>query len=113
MFGIDGIAHFGARKDDGNDAIAALDADGHRQLLWNKKRDTADGVIPPQQDGAPVPVTGGQSEGLACQTSLLYVASDNMTPQTAPVTLVITGGPTSSFSRNARLSSKITTGSHR
>jgi hypothetical protein len=34
MFGIDGIARFGAREDDGDDAIAALDADGHRRLLW-------------------------------------------------------------------------------
>ena len=41
MFGIDGIAHFRARKDDGNDAVAALDADRRRRLPLGNRRDLA------------------------------------------------------------------------
>ena len=100
-----GIARFEARENYRDDAIAALNADGHGRLLWNRKRDMADGVISPQQGRRPCPGDGRAIRRTGTPNSLLYATSSNTTPQTAPVTSVISWGPRSSFPRNARLSS--------
>ena len=65
----------------------------------------ADGVISPQQGRRPCPGDGRAIRRTGTPNSLLYATSSNTTPQTAPVTSVISWGPRSSFPRNARLSS--------